>query len=195
MERKTRTPAVLIVSLLIAACAKAPETEPRQEDIEAARAAAQRLGAALKSRLVEAISSQGPIAALEACSLEAPGIAAHVSEVAGYEVSRTALRVRNPMNAPDAWERMQLERLISAAEGGADPRSLESSAIVVENDAAVFRWMKPIVMEGPCIICHGEHVAPDVRAKIDELYPQDAATGFREGEIRGAFSVTRRISG
>jgi hypothetical protein len=53
--------------------------------------------------------------------------------------------------------------------------------------------MKPIIMEAQCAACHGTAVAPEVKAKIDEFYPDDAATDFREGEIRGAFSVSRRI--
>jgi hypothetical protein len=30
---------------------------------------------------------------------------------------------------------------------------------------------------------------PDIAAKIDELYPDDEATGFSEGDFRGVFWV------
>ena len=44
-----------------------------------------------------------------------------------------------------------------------------------------------------CVTCHGETIAPSIAAKIDELYPADKATGFREGDLRGAFVVTKTL--
>ncbi|MEX2498681.1 MAG: DUF3365 domain-containing protein [Wenzhouxiangellaceae bacterium] len=41
-----------------------------------------------------------------------------------------------------------------------------------------------------CVICHGESIAPELAETIKQLYPQDQATGFAPGELRGAFSVT-----
>ena len=43
-----------------------------------------------------------------------------------------------------------------------------------------------------CLQCHGQSIAPDVREKLSGLYPEDKATGYREGDIRGAFVVTRQ---
>jgi hypothetical protein len=40
-------------------------------------------------------------------------------------------------------------------------------------------------------MCHGpsESLAPDIKEKLATLYPQDQATGFSEGELRGWFWV------
>jgi hypothetical protein len=194
MMTTVRAVPVLLSVLLFSACAKSGVAAPRDEDLQAARAAAQQLGVALKSRLVEAMSSQGPIAAVEVCALEVSQIASGIADATEYEVSRTALRVRNPSNAPDAWEREQLEKFIAAADSGADPRMLEAAILAKVDGVTVFRWMKPIIMEAQCAACHGASVAPEIKQKINEYYPDDAATGFREGEIRGAFSVSKRIS-
>ncbi|MGM0774574.1 MAG: c-type heme family protein, partial [Pseudomonadota bacterium] len=43
--------------------------------------------------------------------------------------------------------------------------------------------------------CHGKSIDPEVKAKLDELYPEDQATGFSEGDLRGAFVVTRQTTG
>jgi hypothetical protein len=32
-----------------------------------------------------------------------------------------------------------------------------------------------------------------VKAKLAELYPKDRATGFKEGDIRGAFTLTKTL--
>lgn len=45
----------------------------------------------------------GPAQAVEACQSLAPSIAAQHSQ-APWTVGRTALKLRNPDNAPDAWE-------------------------------------------------------------------------------------------
>jgi hypothetical protein len=33
-------------------------------------------------------------------------------------------------------------------------------------------------------------LSPDVAAKLHDLYPQDRATGFSVGDLRGAFIIT-----
>jgi hypothetical protein len=46
-----------------------------------------------------------------------------------------------------------------------------------------------------CLACHGteKHINEDVQAKIKELYPDDKATGFRPGQIRGAITMKKSI--
>jgi hypothetical protein len=56
-----------------------------------------------------------------------------------------------------------------------------------------FRFMKAIPTVPMCLACHGQAIAPSVAQKIAELYPNDKATGYSEGDIRGAFVVTRRV--
>jgi len=54
--------------------------------------------------------------------------------------------------------------------------------------------MKAIPLaQKPCATCHGTNVDPDLRAEILERYPEDKAVGFKPGEIRGAFTLSRRI--
>ncbi len=54
--------------------------------------------------------------------------------------------------------------------------------------------MKAIPMAAePCAACHGTDVKPDVKSEIDKLYPQDQATGFKPGELRGAFTISMPV--
>jgi hypothetical protein len=34
-----------------------------------------------------------------------------------------------------------------------------------------------------------ENIAPDVLEQLEKLYPDDTATGFSDGDLRGAFVV------
>jgi cytochrome c553 len=49
--------------------------------------------------------------------------------------------------------------------------------------------MKAIPMQAMCAACHGTKVNKRLDEKIKTYYPDDRATGFQEGDIRGAFSV------
>ncbi len=179
------------------AAACAPDNSAQEptvaENLQPARDAAETLGARLKGRLVEAMGTGGPASAIEVCNLEAPQMAAAVSAQTGFAVARTALRVRNPDNAPDAFERAALERFLADINAGADPAGLEHAQIVNGPEGRVFRYMKPIMTEAPCLACHGARLQDEVRAAIDARYPDDAATGFAVGDMRGAFTLKKTL--
>ena len=111
----------LLIALGIAVCpfANAQNNEladsELQTKVKQARVHAKALGGALKSRLKQAIQSGGLEAGVQECHLAAEPIAESLSQN-GWEVGRTALKVRNPNNAPDEWEREQLALFVSLLE-------------------------------------------------------------------------------
>ncbi len=180
-----------LVFLLTATPVGATPTEEQlaAESREAAKAFMQRL----KSTLQTAMRSGGPVKAIEACNLAAPGIAEEVSNQHGYRIGRTSLKLRNPDNAPDAWEKAVLERFEQQHAAGTPVKKLEHYEIVTEGDRKVFRYMKAIPTAEVCTSCHGTDIAPEIKARLAELYPHDQATGFRPGDIRGAFTIERPL--
>ena len=170
-------------------------TTDHDDDVERieqrAQQATQRLAKALAGRLKASMRAGGPLAAIDTCHVEAPEITETTSEAEGLVVARTALRVRNPDNAPDEWEQTQLERFSTALAAGASPRSLKALERVETGDGDhVWRYMQPILTGGLCLQCHGDVLAPEVAAAIAERYPNDQATGFALSSLRGAFTVT-----
>jgi hypothetical protein len=161
--------------------------------LEAARAASKELGDALKQQLTAAIAAGGPASAIDVCRTVASQMAEDISHKRGLSIRRTALRVRNPSNAPDPFERKVLEDFVAKIGSGADPATLEYSEVVVENGREIFRYMKAIpTAAAPCLACHGTDIKPDVKSAIQESYPNDQATGFKAGDLRGAFSVIQQ---
>ncbi len=66
--------------------------------------------------------------------------------------------------------------------------------MVDQQGQRTYRYMKAIpTAEKPCLACHGKALAPQVRARLDALYPEDRATGYEAGEIRGAFTLSRPL--
>lgn len=156
-----------------------------------AREAVKAMGGKLQTELKAAIAAGGPVAAVQVCNTVAPQIADEQSKAAGLTIRRTALKVRNQSNAPDALERKVLEEFTAKIASGADPATLEHIEEVTEGGKAAVRYFKAIpTAKEPCLACHGSELTGELKDAISKLYPEDQATGFKAGDLRGAFSVT-----
>ena len=189
MFRKNVTAAV-VLALCAGTAAAEQDLAPR---VEASKAAVMAFASSLKGELQAAMKSGGPVEAIAVCNERAPAIAAAQSAEHNLRVGRTSLKVRNPGNAPDAWERAVLEDFEQRLVAGEDPAQLVRAEVVEGADGREFRFMKAIPTGEVCLACHGKEIRPDVAAKLDELYPQDRARGFEPGDLRGAFTVRQRM--
>lgn len=151
----------------------------------------------LKGELVKGMQAGGPVTAIGVCKNLAPAIARKHSDDSGWDVARTSLKLRNPDNAPDAWETKVLQQFEERRADGEGPDTLAYAEIVEENGDKYYRFMKGIVMppleKMPCLKCHGEDIDPSTSAKLDELYPQDKARGYKAGQVRGAFTLKKKL--
>ncbi len=143
------------------------------------------LGKALKTEM-KAHMKQDPsgLEALAFCSGSADTITKEVNaKLPAYaKVRRTALRVRNDkVNAPDATDKKvmaEFEKEIAAKK--LTPKSIE---VVKVGDTT--RIYKPLVTKKMCLKCHGSDLSPKIADAIKSAYPNDKATGFKEGSLRG----------
>ena len=73
---------------------------------------------------------------------------------------------------------------------------LDAGDVTLETaEGRVYRYAKALPTQSLCLNCHGprDQLKPEVRAAIDEHYPNDRAVGYKEGEIRGAIIATKRL--
>lgn len=165
-----------------------------QQLIEEARGAAMQLGKNLQMTLKGAMKEGGPVTAVKACNTSAPGIADQVSSDTQWQVGRTSLKIRNPGNAPDAWETGVLEDFEARKAAGEDPKKLEYSEVVMVDGKKTFRYMKAIPTAEVCMNCHGgEEVKPAIEAILKQHYPEDVARGYKPGDLRGAFTLSKTL--
>ncbi len=157
------------------------------------RDAIKSLASELKATLQSSLKSEGPVKAISVCNVQAPQLALKVSTEKGMEVGRTSLKTRNPLNAPDPWELSVLEQFEHRKAEGEGLKSIEYSEIVQHNGNRVFRYMKAIPTDDVCLTCHGKNIAESLSAQLEKLYPDDRATGFSKGDIRGAFTVLKML--
>nr|VFK23204.1 MAG: Protein of unknown function (DUF3365) [Candidatus Kentron sp. MB] len=185
----------LVLALFAIGCTSIPADESKEERITENRRVSAELFTALKGELEKALGTKGPAGAIPVCKTKVPELGkAFKEKYPNWVIGRTSLKTRNPANAPDAWERKVLEGFEARKAAGEDPKKMEYVESVEKDGAMVFRYMKAIPTAEVCILCHGGQLAPDVAAKLDELYPEDQARGFDVGDIRGAFSFAQPIN-
>jgi hypothetical protein len=143
--------------------------------------------------LVEEIGKSGPEGAILMCRDTAPRMAKAASDESGWNVRRVSLRNRNPKAVPDAWERAALEDFDRRAAAGESPATLEKAEAVTEDGKLWYRYVRALPVQPLCVSCHGpaDQLAPAVKERLKALYPDDRATGYKPGEIRGAITLRR----
>lgn len=158
--------------------------EPSSQ-VQTARATIKTMFEQLVAELETAMKSGGPVKAIGVCNTKAPEIAKKVNAESNINISRVSLKNRNPDNAPTDWQKAVLLQFESRKAAGDDVKKMDYSEVVGDE----FRYMKAIPTKMVCLKCHGSEIDPKVVAKLDELYPEDKARGFKQGDIRGAFYV------
>ena len=173
--------------------AQAATGDVPKAEIEAARGLVKGFFTELKGELQAAIQEGGPAHAIGVCGEVAPSIAGTISDKSGWAVGRTALKVRNPRNTPSVRERAVLMEFKRRHAEGESFKTMESAAVIEEGDRRYLHYMKAIPTQEVCLACHGSNVKEPVQQAIDAQYPGDAATGFEQGELRGAFTFVKPL--
>jgi hypothetical protein len=132
----------------------------------------------LSGRLSEVLGQQGPAGAIQVCSQEARSIADAVGRKHHVRIGRVGVRLRNEDNQAPDW----------AAEFVRT--SLETPKFVRLSDQTEAALL-PIKLQPQCLMCHGpkDSLSSEVKQRLAKLYPNDKATDFKEGELRGWFWV------
>lgn len=140
----------------------------------------------LKTSLMAAVAKGGLSASIEVCQTQAPAIAKKYSSY-GWQISRTSLKTRNPQNTPTSEETAILQEFAKRLASGEPAKTVTYSNL--DEQSGEYQFMQAIPTGQVCLACHGESISDDLKAKIRAHYPNDSATGFKLGELRGAFSL------
>lgn len=186
---------VLCAAAALTATACVDQAPPLDDSVIAQRSAkvADAFQVALQTELKTALKNGGPIAAASVCKEAAPAIAHAQSEASGAEVVRVALHNRNPAATVSDDMRPHYDALAKAPIVGGRPATRIWRSRGADGDRVNFMRAIPM-QEQPCALCHGKDVAPDVANQIRALYPDDLATGFAPGDMRGAIVISWKQS-
>lgn len=179
------------IALLILIALPSPVALAASQDEATAKARQMiaELGAGLKGRLGEAMKAGGPASAISVCKEIGQTMAEEVSQKHGAFIHRVSLKPRNVADTPNSLEAHLLKTMSAdQAEGALKPLY---QAGFSRDGQRYLLTMKPVVTAKVCLHCHGpkETLTPEVKGALAANYPDDIATGYAVGDVRGAFSV------
>jgi len=183
MAKISLFPLLLVSAALFASDISQQEMQAVQKGNAASAALLQKLGGELTAHM----QNGGPIAALQFCSQNALHLTDQIAQEHNLSIRRVSLKNRNPLNTPSAEEKSIMERWGKMQESVTPlpPYELNTKGESVS-------YYKPIVInKEACLKCHGD-IAENtpVFKGIKELYPEDKATGYKMGDLRGMIVVT-----
>ncbi|MCC6822103.1 MAG: DUF3365 domain-containing protein [Verrucomicrobia subdivision 3 bacterium] len=192
---------IVLPLLLMVGCSKPPESTTPTAAVPAAPSAEVQKGAIqigksiaaetfslLSSNLQAAIQQGGVSNALPFCSLAASPLTAGMAGKHGVTIRRMTHKSRNPADRADTTELAILNHFAAALTGTNPPPPL-----VTNLTSSTATFFAPIILNNElCLKCHGEpgkDISAENVAIIQRLYPQDDATGFKLGQLRGAWRI------
>jgi len=182
----------LVLSLMVGRVSHSQQSHQDSQFEQAlleARQLSKELAEKVRGLLLQEIERGGFENAARVCSELAQEITQQFNKRTRYYARRVSLRYRNPKNIPDDYEQRKLEEFdFLNREKRLENEYME---VVKEGSQEYLRYMKPLVAIPLCLVCHGpkENIPSKIKAILTEKYPDDRATGFLSGDVRGTISV------
>jgi len=136
--------------------------------------------------LMKAVKERGVAGAVEFCNTRAIPITDSMAVVLNTKVKRVSDKPRNPINTANSEEIAYIDGWRKAKANG---EKYPPKVTEMENKMVGYY---PIEINQTCLKCHGipeKQINTETLANIKKLYPNDKATGYAEGDIRGIFVV------
>ncbi len=186
---------LLIVSSIIWSCNQEADVPVVEQNEESLAMDYQQQGTiivaeskkALGANLKAAMGRGGVEEAVGFCNLKALDLTDSLANLYAVEIKRATLKPRNSLNAANVSE----AQILSVWQDKLD-ESQEILPTQFEEEDKV-NFYSPIVMESLCVTCHGvkgESLTPEVEKIISSKYPNDAATGYKVGDLRGLWHIS-----
>jgi len=179
---------MVVVFLAMAACDNSLSEKEKQEYANKGNEISQASFKALSEKLTEQMKMGGPAKAIPFCNVEAMPLTKQLSEEFNVTIKRTSDKLRNQQNKPSEREQEIINyyhKLISEKK--------EITPIVEVDSNNNKHYYAPIKLKANCLACHGkveEFVSVKTDSIIKSLYPNDKATGYNDGDLRGIWSIT-----
>lgn len=177
---------ILPVMLLLASCNPSPNNYA--EDLRKGKEVASESFMSLSSAVKSAMQRGGVQEAVSYCNVASSPLIDSLSTAYNAAIRRTSFHFRNPSNKPSEAEESILVHFQKITRAGEKPNDT-----IIYAGGGGYTYYAPIVIENPlCLVCHGQpgSTMPAENADfITSIYPEDRATGFEMGDLRGMWSI------
>lgn len=185
---------IVLITIVVAAfsCAPQPEngsegdtltTDDRSTMMANGKEIAMAVGKSLVGEVQKAMSEGGVERAINYCKVNALPITDSLAAMHNVSIKRTSLKTRNPLNAPSDLEREMLNKMALMENPAPELAAVKNGGHV---------YFHPIPLQAFCQTCHGipgETMQVETDSLIKVHYPEDKATGFSEGDLRGMWAI------
>lgn len=136
----------------------------------------------LLANVMQAMKSGGPGFAVTFCNEKAMPLTDSLAKAHNCLIQRVSDKYRNPSNKLSETD----AEVFKAMKASLKPVLLSENGYLI--------YYKPIKIPMPaCLTCHGTE-GKELDAKTTEIirqkYPNDLATGYKEGDLRGMWKIT-----
>jgi hypothetical protein len=180
-------PTLLIAPLILIACQNSDSNTVRTDFTALGDSLVQLTFDSLSTTLQKKIGESGFDSAVGYCYLHAAHLTASKNDEV-TSIKRATLKPRNKENRADNFEEVQIRYFQNII----DKQEPLKSKLVAENTGKV-HFFKPIIVQPLCLGCHGDpnsEINEITLAAIQKNYPQDEATGYATGDLRGVWHLT-----
>jgi hypothetical protein len=142
---------------------------------------------AFSKEVMNALNEGGVQHAVGYCHQQAGSLIDSLEKVNQVKISRVSDKYRNPKNKPGLLDMTVIETYQEQLSKGEELQS----HLEITRDEVVF--YSPILILNPvCLNCHGETGSSLETGNfeyIKSLYPEDLATGYKLGDLRGVWKI------
>jgi len=137
----------------------------------------------LLANVAQAMQTGGPVYAVEFCNHKASSIIDSLNRANNCEISRVSAKNRHPENNLKTEADKNLWTIFEAG--------LVTDTLIQENKKRVYYKLIKTAMPA-CLKCHGvtgSDIDSATSEKLQNLYPNDLATGYQLGDFRGLWKI------
>lgn len=176
-------------------CGEKPKLELTEQIKNGLRTDAKEFMSSLKSILIKEMQTKGIVAAVSVCSDTAQILTNNYGIEKGIYIKRVTFKNRNKNNAPNGIESEALKMFEELKSNGELAESTEYFNTIEKDGVTSVIYLKPIIVQAPCLSCHGavDQIGADVKAILNNKYPNDKATGYQVNDLRGAVSIQKTL--
>lgn len=193
--KKIISSALLVFLFISFGCSEKSKTELTENIKSSLRKDAKDFMESLKSILVKEMQTKGIVSAVSVCSDTAQILTNNYGISKGIYIKRVSFKNRNENDAPNKIETEALKMFEELKQKGELKETTEYFKTTEENGATSVIYLKPILVQAPCLSCHGslDQIGPDVKQILQTKYPNDKAIGYQLDDLRGAVSIKKTL--
>lgn len=191
--KKNISLSILLFFIISFGCSEKPQPEIPENVKAGLRNDAKEFMGSLKSILVKEMQTNGIVKAVSVCSDTAQLLTNNYGLSKGIYIKRVSFKNRNKNDAPNEVESAALKSFEELNTKGELTETTEYFTTIEENGIKQIVYLKPILIQAPCLSCHGplDQISEGVKVILHSKYPDDRATGYNLGDLRGAVSIKK----